>query len=170
MSQEIIRASTSEQIMLIENLAREIWQQHFTPIIGAQQVEYMLQKFQSTKAMLAQISNGCEYYLVSLDNEPVAYAGIIPDPEQKRLMLSKLYVKQSARGNGVGKAMLEFIEQKSMKEGLVTLWLTVNRFNLDTIAWYEHCGFVTVDEVKKDIGGGFFMDDYIMQKSLQESV
>ena len=127
----------------------------------------MLQKFQSAEAMREQINNGCEYYLVSLDNEPVAYAGIIPESEKKRLMLSKIYVKQSMRGNGVGKAMLEFIEQKSTHKGLESIWLTVNRFNHEPISWYKRNGFVTVDEVKKDIGNGFFMDDYVMQKNLK---
>ena len=31
---------------------------------------------------------------------------------------------------------------------------------------YERRGFNTIDEVKKDIGGGFYMDDYIMEKIL----
>ena len=31
---------------------------------------------------------------------------------------------------------------------------------------YKHRGFIIVDKVKKDIGGGFFMDDYLMEKSI----
>ncbi|MEM9329381.1 MAG: hypothetical protein AAGA85_27215 [Bacteroidota bacterium] len=44
--------------------------------------------------------------------------------------------------------------------------LTVNKFNIDTIAWYERRGFVKREEVKMDIGGGYFMDDYVMQMDL----
>jgi GNAT superfamily N-acetyltransferase len=81
-------------------------------------------------------------------------------------MLSKLYVRKSVRGKGVGKLILDFVERKCSSEGLDTLWLTVNRYNHGPISWYQQCGFVTVDEVKKDIGGGYFMDDYIMEKNI----
>jgi GNAT superfamily N-acetyltransferase len=101
-----------------------------------------------------------------VDNEAVGYAGLVPDISNKRLMLSKLYVRKSARGKGVGKLILDFVERKCSSEGFNTLWLTVNRFNHGPISWYRKCGFVAVDEVKKDIGGGYFMDDYIMEKNI----
>ena len=53
-----------------------------------------------------------------------------------------------------------------MIEGLSSLWLTVNRYNTHTISWYKYHGFEIIDEVKKDIGEGFFMDDYIIEKSI----
>jgi GNAT superfamily N-acetyltransferase len=163
---ELIHVSTPDDIAVVERLAREIWSQHFTPIIGASQVEYMLGKFQSAEAVLSQINSGWEYYLAKVDNQAVGYAGLVPDISNKRLMLSKIYVRKSVRGTGVGKSILDFIERKCILDGLDTLWLTVNRFNHGPISWYQKCGFVTVDEVKKDIGGGFFMDDYIMEKKL----
>lgn len=166
MSVELIHVSTPDDIAVVARLAQEIWSQHFTPIIGASQVEYMLGKFQSAEAILSQIDSGWEYYLAMVDNEAVGYAGLVPDISNKRLMLSKLYVRKSARGKGVGKSILGFVERKCSLEGLDTLWLTVNRFNDDPISWYQKCGFVTVDEVKKDIGGGYFMDDYIMEKKI----
>ena len=167
MTVEIIQVSTPDEIAVVESLAQEIWPQHFTPIIGASQVIYMLEKFQSSEAILSQINSGWEYYLVKVDNEMVGYSGLVPDIGTKRLMLSKIYVKKSARGKGVGKSILDFVEQKCKVEGLSTLWLTVNRFNNGPISWYEDRGFVTIDEVKKDIGGGFIMDDYVMERKIK---
>jgi hypothetical protein len=43
--------SDSLRIIEIENLARAIWSQHYTPIIGASQVEYMVNNFQSFDAI-----------------------------------------------------------------------------------------------------------------------
>ena len=166
MSVEIIHVSTPDDIAVVERLAREIWSQHFTPIIGASQVEYMLGQFQSAEAISSQINSGWEYYLAMVDNGSVGYAGLVPDISNKRLMLSKIYVRKSARRKGVGKSILDFVERKCSLDGLDTLWLTVNRFNYGPISWYEKCGFVTVDEVKKDIGGGYYMDDYIMEKNI----
>ena len=50
--------SGENQIETIEALAEEIWSEHFTPIIGKAQVDYMLGKFQSKQAICEQINNG----------------------------------------------------------------------------------------------------------------
>lgn len=55
---EIQRILSQSDIAQTADLAREIWTDHFTPIIGSAQVEYMLEKFQSPDAMTRQISGG----------------------------------------------------------------------------------------------------------------
>jgi GNAT superfamily N-acetyltransferase len=82
-------------------------------------------------------------------------------------MISKLYVTKDQRGGGVGSGLLRFTESEGQTRHLTTLWLTVNRFNDGPIQWYLRKGFNKVDEVKKDIGGGFYMDDFIMEKYLK---
>lgn len=164
MSVEIVEVSTNKDIEHVVKLAREIWTQHFTPIIGKAQVEYMLTNFQSPDTIKSQIINGSKYYLAKVENEYVGYAGVISDLTKNKMMLSKIYIKSSLRGKGVGQSLLDYIENKCILEGSSSLWLTVNRFNDNTISWYEHRGFMITDKVKKDIGGGFFMDDYIMEK------
>lgn len=49
-------AKTDEQIKDIADLAEIIWSQHFTPIIGKEQVDYMVEKFQSFPAIKDQIT------------------------------------------------------------------------------------------------------------------
>jgi GNAT superfamily N-acetyltransferase len=155
-----------EDIALVAKLADEIWWQHFNPIIGANQVEYMLKKFQSPEAISAQITMGTEYYLAWNDEKAVGYTGLISDQANSKMMISKLYVKQESRFSGIGTKLLRFIQQECGTRDLDILWLTVNRFNLETIKWYQRKGFDIVDEVKKDIGGGFFMDDFLMEMKL----
>lgn len=41
----LVRVDRREQIAAVAALAREIWTQHYTPIIGAAQVAYMLERF-----------------------------------------------------------------------------------------------------------------------------
>ncbi|MGY6274044.1 GNAT family N-acetyltransferase [Methylomonas sp. MgM2] len=160
---------TADEINVVAALAREIWTQHFTPIIGAAQVDYMLRNFQSAGAIQSQISGGGEYYLASIEHLSVGYMSLIPDSEKNEMMISKIYLKRSARGVGIGKSLLDFAEQKCVKDKIGRLWLTVNRFNAGSISWYQYRGFDIVDEVKKDIGDGFFMDDFIMEKSIRSN-
>jgi RimJ/RimL family protein N-acetyltransferase len=46
------------------------------------------------------------------------------------------------------------------------VYLQVNRNNFDSITVYRRLGFEVIDTVKTDIGGGFYMDDYVMAKPL----
>lgn len=166
MSPAIFRVKKNKEIMAVAELADEIWRQHFTSIIGEDQVNYMLDKFQSPGAISGQVESGAEYYLVTVGVQPVAYLCLIPEPADGKMMLSKIYVKQEARGTGVGNLILKFAEAECNNHDINTLWLTVNRFNNDTVKWYRQKGFNVVDEVKKDIGGGFYMDDFIMEKQV----
>ncbi len=153
----------SEQINQTVILAKDIWQQHYLSIIGQAQIDYMLDKFQSQQAIKQQIDSGYLYYLVECEDENLAYLALVPDSNQSRLMISKIYVDQLARGKGLGKTMLEHTRQKAQELGLTTVWLTVNIDNSDSIAWYLKQGFNKVDKVKADIGNGYFMDDYILE-------
>lgn len=126
----------------------------------------MLATIQSARAIAAQIESGWEYYLAGREGDAIGYLGLVPEVDKGRMMLSKIYVKASSRGQGVGRVLLDFVETRSKSHGITVLWLTVNRFNSGPIQWYQHHGFRIVDAVKKDIGGGFFMDDHIMEKTI----
>ena len=54
---KIVPASSFQQLKVIEKLAHDIWNEHYIPIIGKTQVDYMLDKFQNVDAMLLQIQN-----------------------------------------------------------------------------------------------------------------
>ena len=58
----IRKAETNEDLQEIAALADVIWHEHFTPIIGKEQVEYMLSRFQSYPALQDQVLTGYEYY------------------------------------------------------------------------------------------------------------
>ena len=166
MNVSIRPVQSPDDIHIVAVLAHEIWTQHFTPIIGAPQVAYMLKKFQSEEVIRAQLSDGCRYFLAEAEERAVGYTGIIPDYPHKKMMISKLYVRDEMRGKGAGAALIKYVEQECTANGLTRLWLTVNRFNESAIGWYRRHGFSVINEVKKDIGCGFFMDDYIMEKNI----
>ena len=163
---DLTRVRTREQISDVVILAREIWTEHYVPIIGREQVEYMLGKFQSGSAIAAQLADGYEYYTVSHDGEVVGYMAIVRDEDSGSAMLSKIYVRKAARGHGFGHAMLEFAEDLCRERRIGALWLTVNKNNSLSVAWYMRAGFKNVASTVQDIGGGFVMDDYRMEKIL----
>jgi len=164
---DIVRIESEEDIQEVATLARQIWTEHYVPIIGPDQVEYMLGRLQSAEAIAAQIADGYEYYLLSVDDESVGYLALVPDDDGQAIMISKLYVHKSGRGSGLGWKMLEFAEEVCRERGVGKLWLTVNKNNVDSIAWYERVGFVVSNPLVQDIGGGFVMDDYRLEKMVE---
>lgn len=152
-------------------LAGEIWREHFTPIIGAEQVEYMLAKFQSAEQICTDMAeNNYIYFMAQCEkNYPtdkhLGYCAVVPRADH--LFLSKMYVKSKYRGRGIARSFLNEADALCRLEyGFNKMRLVVNKHNSGAIATYQKMGFETVDAVKTDIGGGFFMDDYIMERHM----
>ena len=49
------------------------------------------------------------------------------------------------------------------------IWLTVNRDNLGSVAFYRQAGFYVDHDEVTDIGQGYVMDDHIMRLDLASS-
>ena len=151
-------------ILAIESLAKEIWTEHYTGIIGKGQVDYMLDRFQTVSAISEQINEGVLYFLIRADGKFIGY--IAMKTKSGELFLSKIYVKLSHRTRGYGKKAMRFVERLAKKKGLGKISLTVNKNNAIAIRAYEKLGFKNLGSVVQDIGGGFVMDDFRMKKDL----
>ena len=178
-------ADLKRRVDAVAVLADEIWREHFTPIIGTAQVEYMLAKFQSAERIFADITeNGYVYFTIDdaggdtdkdkgqdAENDAgggglVGYCGVVPGEDF--LLISKLYIHAGRRGRGYGRRLFdEAVELCRQEYGFDKIRLTVNKYNQKTIDAYVQMGFQTVDSVKTDIGGGFFMDDFVMELSIE---
>ncbi|HEY0943142.1 MAG TPA: GNAT family N-acetyltransferase [Steroidobacter sp.] len=164
-----VPVTSSEQVAAVAALAHEIWYEFYVPLIGRAQVDYMVQKFQNAPAIRAQIDQGYEYFLVrrTAAGGPASDIGYCAVQQQpgRGLFLSKFYLLHAARGAGTGRRCMEFIEGLARQRELSLLWLTVNKGN-PSVQAYQRLGFRIAAELVMDIGGGFVMDDYRMEKTL----
>ena len=160
------RSATPEQIREVAIVAEKIWHEHYDPLIGEAQVNYMVDKFQSEKAMIDQIGH-CGYQYFKLDSLG-GLAGYFAIREDKdALFLSKFYIAPQFRGRSYARKALGFIEQICRDKKLERIWLTVNKGNLSSIRIYENLGFVKFGTLISDIGEGFVMDDDTMEKQIE---
>lgn len=160
------QVKAQEQIALVAKIAEPIWYETYAPIIGNDAVRYMVDKFQSVPAINRQLeSEGYVYYLVQADGEAAGFIGLVPHKEEK-MFLSKLYVSKAFRNAGLSRAAFDFIAALCRKEDLDKIYLTVNKQNTHAIEVYRHFGFYEIDAVVTDIGCGYVMDDYILQKDV----
>lgn len=158
--------TTPSQIKLTAQLAHKIWNQHYVPIIGQAQVDYMVEKFQSEKGIMEHLENGYQYYLIYHHEQPCGYLALVPNITEKKLMISKIYVDADFRGLNLGSELLNFAIQEARDNGFEVLWLTVNKDNSHTIQWYEKRDFKIKEKIVMDIGNGFVMDDFLMEMRL----
>jgi GNAT superfamily N-acetyltransferase len=166
---QFVPVQTPEQLATVAALAEEIWYEFYVPLIGRAQVDYMVGKFQNVAAMQSQIAQGYEYFLVQQADTGGAVRDIgycaVQEQSGGALFLSKFYLHKSARGAGTGRKCMEFIEGLARRRGLSLLWLTVNKGN-PSVQAYQRLGFRIAADLVMDIGGGFVMDDYRMEKAL----
>lgn len=159
---KLIKIGSDEQVKKLAALADEIWHEWFPALLSAEQIDYMVEKFQSEKAMTEQMRNdGYEYYYIHRNGEHIGYTALKKDG--KRLFLSKLYIKKEFRGHGYASAAFKLIRDIASEKSLGAIWLTVNKYNAQAIAVYEKLGFKRIGEGVTDIGNGFVMDDFFYQ-------
>ena len=153
---------SGHDIMEVNRLAGVIWHETYRGIISREQIAYMIERFQSVRAITEQLAlDGYRYFLMEDDDRAVGYCGV--QLCEGRMFLSKIYLLRAMRGRGYFRQMLACLVGLCRENGVRTVWLTVNRHNEQAIGAYRHAGFREARTQVTDIGGGYVMDDYVME-------
>lgn len=163
-SLQIVPAASNHNIQSIAELASIVWNEHFTSILSQEQIDYMIDKFQSYEAIQKQIADGYEYFMLKHLDTLIGYTGICAKDDS--LFLSKLYIRKDYRGLGFSSKTFQYLKNLCQTRSLKRIWLTCNKYNFHSLDVYKHFHFNVIDTQKADIGGGFIMDDYIMEYKL----
>ena len=95
-----IREIFSEaDVRRLTKVAREVWREANIAFCTPEQVEYMIEKFQSFEAISGQMMHGYRYFLIEEGDEIFGYFGV--QPQGERLFLSKFYILKQNRGRGL---------------------------------------------------------------------
>jgi len=159
-----IRKATIGDIPLIRGLSLKVWPDTYRSILPGSQIDYMMDLMYSEKALLEQMQKDIEFLLVYDDEEPVGFAAYSP-VSSKVFKLHKIYVLRSQQGKGTGRFIIDKIIETIKHKGADALHLNVNRHN-NAKGFYEKLGFTVIAEEDIDIGNGYFMNDYVMEKKL----
>jgi len=157
-----IKNATTKDISLIQELVADVWPQTYTPIVGKEQVTYMLNMFYSAEALKKQMKLLGHRFIICYNNdEPAAFASW-SEVQGNIYKLHKLYIIPGQQRMGVGQAMLKHIVEEIKEKGAIALLVNVNRHNLNAKAFYEKTGFTHVIDEDIDIGKGYFMNDNVL--------
>ena len=166
----LLRKAKSSEIGIITALAELIWPQTYSAYISKDQLRFMLDKMYNEGELLAQLQSGHTFLIASENGKDIGFAGFsIINSKEHIYKLHKLYVLPEMHGKGVGKLLINEVVNLAARNGGQTLQLNVNRNN-KAKDFYLQAGFNIKETVDLDIGNGFFMNDYVMEKKLSGSI
>jgi ribosomal protein S18 acetylase RimI-like enzyme len=162
-----ISEATVNDIKLIQEIAHITWPITYGAILSKEQLDYMLDLIYSDEALINQYhKNEQLFYLISEDNVTLGFIGIEHNYKGETVTrIHKIYLLPETQGRGIGKKVIDEIEKFALKNNSKALSLNVNRFNA-ALGFYKKIGFEVVDEVNINIGNGYLMEDYVMEKKL----
>ncbi|MBS1573785.1 MAG: GNAT family N-acetyltransferase [Bacteroidetes bacterium] len=159
-----IRYATTADIPLIREMTFKVWPQTYAGILTQEQIDYMLVLMYSTESLERQMKEGSRFIIVYDETEPVGFTSF-QHLGNGIYKLHKLYILQTQQGKGTGRFAIESVIHEIRQKGATTLQLQVNKHNKAKEFYYK-MGFEVIDETSLDIGNGFFMNDFIMEKKI----
>jgi ribosomal protein S18 acetylase RimI-like enzyme len=154
-------------VEFIAGLAGGIWRRHYADIISAAQIEYMLKQRYDPQVIRAELRRHDLWWDKLLVGDAITgFASYFLTAQPGEMKLDKLYVHQDHQREGYGGMFIGHMCERARLQGCSRLTLAVNKNNRIAISAYRKYGFEVSAGIVKDIGGGFVMDDYIMDKAL----
>ncbi len=157
---------SKNELLRINKLAHVIWPQTFKPILTDMQIAYMLDWMYKVEKLEKQYDNGHLFFLVKYLETDIGFVGLQPNfPEKNKLRIHKIYLDPDYHGKKIGKWMMDQIEILAVQLSQQFLQLNVNRHN-KAVQFYQQNGFTILHSEDLDIGHGFYMNDFVMEKKL----
>jgi ribosomal protein S18 acetylase RimI-like enzyme len=151
---------------LVHGLAQKVWPQTYKNILSPEQIDYMFSLMYSNEAYLDQINvQGHHFLVVKEGGEYLGFASYELNYHYQTTKIHKIYVLPQTQGKGIGRVLLTAIENIAARNDNTIVSLNVNRYN-PAIGFYEKVGFEKAGEEDINIGNGYLMEDYIMEKKI----
>ncbi|MES2620261.1 MAG: GNAT family N-acetyltransferase [Bacteroidota bacterium] len=159
MNLEFRKASIAD-IPLISELADKIWKEHYPSIISVEQISYMLESRYSPVAIEKSMMKGEKYFIACENSKAVAYASL--ELLGNFFYLHKFYTDVSKHRKGIGQQFFNYL--LTQIDPTKPIKLQVNRQNFKAVNFYFKVGFVIESVGDFHIGGGYYMNDFVMAR------
>jgi GNAT superfamily N-acetyltransferase len=162
----LVKDATVADIPLIQQLTEKIWRPTYQQILTPEQIDYMINLMYSQASLTRQMNEQQHHFLLLYEgSQAIGFASYSTTDRAGIYKLHKIYIDGSYQGKGVGKFFINAVIDRVKAAQAGILELDVNRYNKARF-FYEKQGFSVVKEKDTDIGNGYLMNDYVMQKTL----
>ena len=162
-----IKRNTDENFTSIRAIAAAVWPIAYSPIMSQEQHDYMMEMMYSIPSLQIQANEKKHRFILAKEEETVlGFASYEFNYSKKpKTKIHKIYILTNHQGKGIGKALINFIVDEAKERHQKGLILNVNKKN-KAIRFYESIGFTISNEEVIDIGNGYVMDDFVMEKTI----
>jgi diamine N-acetyltransferase len=162
-----IENNQDQQFTDIRAIAKEVWPVAYGAILSEAQLEYMMEMMYSVSSLQEQANAKKHRFILAKEGETVlGFASFEFNYGKKsKTKIHKIYILTTEQGKGIGKQLIGFIANEAKQRHQKALILNVNKNN-KAIRFYESIGFTISFEEVINIGSGYVMDDYVMEKSI----
>jgi ribosomal protein S18 acetylase RimI-like enzyme len=168
----VIRTATVADAELISSLARQTFDEAFTPTNDPVSMrDYMDAAFQPAVQAVELANPPNHFYLAEIDGAAAGYAmirqgSIEPGISADRpIELVRLYALQAYLGRGIGPALMDHCLTEATRLGHDVIWLGVWEFNPRAQTFYRKYGFREVGTHVFQLGAEA-QTDLLMQRPL----
>ena len=162
----IIPITSPDGLGLIRTIADRVWPQTYAPILTSEQITYMMEMMYADTVLRREFAAGVRFDVLSADGDLAGFLSYGDGGGDEAAKLHKLYLAPEYHHRGIGSRMLRHAIAVNARAGYRRLLLNVNKQNANALLAYRRNGFIEKAKVKVDIGGGFFMDDFVMERLL----
>ena len=163
---QFIRMTADEKdIRSIQNLALVTFPATYSSIISAEQIDFMMDMMYSETVLRRELEGGVTFLMLLADGTPAGFVSFGKQDDEGLFHLHKIYLLPEYQGLGYGREMFLKAEHEMRAQGAKAFELNVNRHN-KALDFYKKMGMSIDRSGDFDIGGGFYMNDYIMRKEL----
>jgi len=161
---EVVLAG-KDDLWQIRELAQSIFPAAYEKIAPAELLQYMMELFYTPEALQEQWASGQVFLILYFGGKAAGYASYSKLNTEGDFRLNKIYLDPLIQGKGSGKFLLNDLVNRVKTEGGLSLRLNVYRQN-KAVGFYRNMGFQVLKEEMLDIGGGHFLDDFVMEMKI----
>ncbi len=157
-----LRTASIEDCALIRRLAEAAFRTTYRELLSAAQLDYMMEWMYAPQVLERELRAGFAWFVLYCGGTPCGYLSIERQGEAL-FHLQKIYVLPDFQGRGAGAflfgAAVDYVRRTH--DGPSRMELNVNRNNR-ALGFYLRMGMRKLRAGDFPIGGGYYMNDYIM--------
>jgi ribosomal protein S18 acetylase RimI-like enzyme len=153
------------EISKIQSLAHKTWWETYKGILKDGEIEFMLRNWYSDDYLLNDLLvNKRKYYLVKIGSQEVGFFSFgLESSSQSMMRLGRIYILKETQGRGVGRKIIDFVENRIKDCNCDQIILNVHAEN-DAVEFYKKVGFKVLKNVTILIPPYIF-HDYVMGRT-----
>lgn len=161
-----------EDLQILQQISTETFNETFRDQNSHENMKAYLERAFNSKQLKTELSdNSSEFYFICFDEDLAGYLKVNVNDAQtekidgKSIEIERIYIRSEFQGKGLGKHLLNKVDEIAIKQNKKMIWLGVWEKNEHAIAFYKKMGFVQTG------AHSFYMGDeeqidFIMTKAL----